>query len=216
MPNKDRAAARRALGHAAAGVTGRARRADADPVTAHARRLEAWVKEMHEADLDPVPLASLDASKQHPAATPVVTADGEERYIRLGINGPMQWLLGPEDLVLTTEHPLALFPAPDDPELLAYCRVAATVLAAADGVSVPLARALQAGGKLTAARWLLEHSDTTWDPVTVGLAMPSPRRILEHALAGRKWEMAVFRACCVDVFHWDQPEGTKLVPIPEG
>jgi len=125
----------------------------------------------------------------------VLLHDGQESYIRLRLYGPKQWLQGPAEVVFTENDPLELFPAADDPEMLSYCRVVAWILAAADGEVIPLARALEAGGKHKPARWVLEEGHGTWDPSIVSLRHPSPRLLLDHALAGREWEERVLTEC---------------------
>jgi hypothetical protein len=215
MPNRDLPAARKALGRAAGAMTQRAARADANPEMVFARRLEAWVRQMHDKERKAVPFASLDASRQHPAGTLVLNAVGEERYLRLGIYGPEEWLQGDPELVLTATDPLSLFPSPYNPELFPSCLVAANILAAADGVAWPLARLLEATGKLTASLWLLEQSTTTWDLTIIDQVYPSPKKLLEHALDGLPWELNIYHECCTqDVLHWEPPVGVEAIKIP--
>ncbi len=218
--NRDRAAARKALGRAAGGVRGRAAAAAGHPMEVQAQQLMAWA--LSEPDMgETIPFEELPLGRQVVAGTPVLL-DGAERYIGLPLEGgPMAWP-GRDALVEHSPVGLLLAGEPEldtDEEVLHRARKLVCLQMAANGHAPTLALILRRTGHEAAAAMVEEQDTEDWSMAPLGF--PNARQLLEHAFAGEgmAWERAVLEQACRDRLAdaWPAPpEGTALVPIPEG
>lgn len=198
----------------------RRREALLTPLQQEARTLLAWLEERPDLE-PPLVLAGLDPAvlaRPQPAGRRVVL-DGAQLFARMPLHAalPRRWLpLAPDHRHLSEQNPVLLLWQDDRAQRLQRCTALALLRHAAAGDAPSLVRILEAKGWPAAAALVTGHADDDSLYVHgsggVPRELPSPRRMLQAALADDPQALQWLEELAEGGDHWDSGPAAVAVP----